>query len=209
MTTRRCHSAVSSATPGNLLDQIQRTLVGVTRDGGAVYKNHNPLMTASTTSKSTSTLPSGMRVVSVLDSIQAKKNSLRAPSGRLDNFYRGLAVPMRNVPWVEDTTDTVVPGKHRNPQYYSDRSRHTTVNRALSINSVPDLSVPHVADKLRSQARRDFNKNAFRELSRQQSQRNRLRERISSDLDFRRVAFKSACIADYHDRVKGKVCHVS
>ena len=166
-----------------------------------MYKKHNPLLTASTTSKSTSTIPSGMRVVSVIDSIQAKLKSLRAPSGRLDHFYHGLSVPMRNVPWTEETSDTVVPGKHGNPQYLSDRSRHTTVNRALSINSVPDMSIPHVADNYRKQAKQNFKKSAYREVSRQQSQRNRVRERISSDLDFRRVAFKSACIADYHDRV--------
>lgn len=204
MATRRCYSATPS---GNLLDQMQRTLIGVTRDGGSVYKNHATLRTASTTSKSSS-IPSGLRVLSVTDAIQAKMKSLRAPSGRLDHFHHGLTVPMRNVPWIEETSHTVVPSQRMNPHYYSDRSRHTTVNRALSVGSVPDMSIPHIADQFRRDITRNYNKTEFRQASRNQSERNKARERISADLDLRRVAYKSACISDYHNRVGRKVCHV-
>ena len=205
METRRCYSATPS---GNLLDQMQRTIVGVTRDGGTVYKNHATIRTASTTGSS-SAIPSGLRVWSVTDAIQAKMRSFRGPSGRLEHFHHGLSVPMRNIPWVEETDHTVVPSNHKNPQYFSDRSRHTTINRALSLGSVPDISVAHVADQLRRDLSRNYNKTCFREASHQQSHRNKARERIGADLDFKRVAYKAACIADYHSRVNSKVCHVT
>ena len=207
--TRRCFSAVSS-NRGNMLDRMQRTIIGVTRDGGTVYKDHNVVSSASTTSKSssTSTVASGHRVISVTDAIQARINSLRAPSGRLDNLYHGLRIPSRVAPWADDTRHTVEPHEFRNPQYMSDRTRHTTVNRAMSVNACGDLSIPHVADKQRRYASRRFNISTYRKFSRGQDIRANLREDISRELDMRRVAYKTACVADYHDRVGGKYCHV-
>jgi hypothetical protein len=188
---------------------MERTLVGVTRDGGTVYRSHAALGTSTTTSKSqSSTLPSGLRVVSVFESIHANKKLLQAPSGRLDHFYHGLEVPMRNVPWKEETNHTVVPSGRLNPQYCSDRSRYATISRMLSVDGVPDVSIPHVADRVKRDASRISRNSAFHSLYREQSQRNRACEKKNEELDFKRVAYRSACIADYHDRVKGKVCHV-
>ncbi len=209
--TRRCHSAASSGRYGSLLDQMQRTLIGVTRDGGAVYKYHADLKSAKTTGHSTSagSVPSGHKLISITDGIRMRMKSLQAPSGRLEYFYHGLHVPKRNVPWSEFTEHTTVPFGHGNPQFYSDISRHTTVNRCLGIDGMPDMSIPHVADKYRKVAGELFNKTVYRDNALQQSHRNKLRERIGADLDMKRVAFKSAAIEDYHDRVNGKVCHVT
>ena len=208
--TRRCLSAVSSKR-GSLLDQMQRTIIGVTRDGGTVYKNHNPLISASTTSKSSSksTVDSGHRVVKVTDAIQAGIAPFRAASGRLDNLYRGLRVPWRMAPWNEDTRHTVEPNNHMNPQYMSDRSRHTTVNRALSVGAGPDGSIPQVIDKAKRDAFRNFNASTYRHFSKEQCARSHEREEIARDLDMRRVAYKTACVSDYHDRVGGRYCHVT
>lgn len=209
--TRRCHSAASSGRYGNLLDQMQRTLIGVTRDGGTVYKNHADLRSGKTTGHSTSvgSATSGHKVISVSSGVRMRMKPLQAPSGRLEHFYHGLHVPKRNVPWSEFTEHTIVPFNHRNPQYCSDMSRHTTVNRCLGLDGVPDMSIPHVADKYRKVASDFFNKTVYRDNAHEQSYRNKLRERIGTDLDIKRVAFKSAVMADYHDRVNGKVCHVT
>ena len=210
--TRRCISASSTGRYGSLLDQMQRSVVGVTRDGGTVYKGYMDLHTSTTTGKSASStsLGSGYKVVSVAGAIRARMNSLRGPSGRLDCFYRDLNVPKRNVPWSEYTEHTTVPiNVNSNPQYLSDRSRHTTVNRAMGVNSVPDLSIPHVADKFRREASDHFKKAGFREFANQQVTRNKLRERAGAELDQRRVAFKTAVLSDYCDRVNGRFCHVT
>jgi hypothetical protein len=190
---------------------MQRTLIGVTRDGGTVYKNYADLKSAKTTSHSTSagSVPSAHKLISVSEGIQMRMKSLEAPSGRLEYFYHGLHVPKRNVPWSEITEHTTVPFSHMNPQYFSDISRHTTVNRCLGIDGVPDMSIAHVADKYRKVAGELFNKTVYRDNAVQQSHRNKLRERIAADLDMKRVAFKSAALEDYHDRVNGKVCHVT
>jgi len=193
-----------------LLDQMQRTIIGVTRDGGTVYKNHAALKTSSTTSKSTSQsqLDSGLRVVSIQDAIGSRIASLRAPSGRLDRFYHGLTVPMRNAPWMEDNRLTVEPLCAGNSQYLTDRGRHTTMNRAQSLGAFPDMSVPQVADRFNKQTNSNFNKTKYRERCREVEARAKRRNNVSDELDFRRVAHKSAFLRDYYDRVNGKYCHV-
>ena len=194
------------------MDQMQRSVVGVTRDGGTVYKSYMDLNTSTTTGKSaaSTSLGSGYKLISVADAIQARISSLRGPSGRLDYFYRDLNAPKRNVPWSEYTEHTTVPiNVNCNPHYLSNRSRHTTVNRAMSVNSVPDLSIPHVADKFRREASDHFKKTGFRELANQQVTRNKLRERAGAEIDQRRVAYKTAVLTDYCDRVNGRFCHVT
>lgn len=200
----------ASGRGGTFLDQMQRTIIGVTRDGGTVYKHHSSLNTSTTSGKSTShsNIASGMRVVSIPDAVESRIKSLRAPSERLDRLYHGLAVPMRNVPWTEDNRHTVEPFGQANPQYLTDRARHTTMSRALSVGAFPDMSVPQIADRFNKCMKSQFNHTKYRERSREVTARAKRRNYAGDDLDLRRVAYKSAFIRDYYQRVNGKFCHV-
>lgn len=206
------HHNLSSHSNRNpiLLDQMQRTIIGLTRDSGTVWKNHIDLNTSTTSSKSTSqsNIASGMRVVSIHDAVGAGMKSLRAPSWRVDRFYKGLTVPMRNLPWMEDNRETVEPFSVDNPQYLTDRARHTTMNRAQSVGAFPDMSVPQVADRFNKSMKNDFKQTKYRERCRELEARAKRRNHACDDLDLRRVAYKSAFLRDYYDRVNGKYCHV-
>ena len=190
----------------SFLDQLQRTIVGVTRDGGTVYKSHAELMSPSTTGRSS--LPSGHRVVSITDAIQNNTNSLRARSGRLDAFYHGLNVPKRNLPWADDTRYITEPFDYVNPHYLTDRGRHTTVNRATSVGASPDWSIPQVMDRYRKDCKDDFQRTLAQRRSQLVDGAAKHRENAYEALDLRRVAYRSANIADYHERDNGRVCHV-
>lgn len=197
--------AIAEQSP-SFLDQLERVIVGVSREGGTAYKAYTDLATPSTSTKSD--IPSGQRIVSVADAMKAKIDSIRPCSGRLDAFYHGLSVPKRSLPWADSTWHTVEAFPGNNPQYLTDRGRHTTMNRILGLYGHQDISVAHMADRYNKQAREDA---VFHRLRTRAASLDRLaqqRERASDELDLRRIAFASANLVDYHDRVGGKVCHV-
>ena len=192
-----------SGTDGSFLDQLQRTIIGVTRNGGTVYKNHYA-ESVSTTGRS---LDSGNRVMNIMDAVEMGVKGYRAPTGRLDQFFHDLVIPHRNVPWFEDTRRTVEPARSSdgclNSHHLSDRARHTT-SSLNTFNQPTDSNIPQVADKLQKQKRSQFSKSQYRDLSRGAQEM----EGRAHQQDLERVAFATASLKDYHNRVNRPMCHV-
>lgn len=196
-----------SGSESSFLDQIERTIVGVRRGGGTVYRKVEPSYGSTARSQSTTT----SSVVSITGAIQRNMRTFRPSSGRLDNFYDDLVVPRRNLPWEEYTKHTVqpcewIPG---NPQVMTDRVRHISTNMAFATDGILDQSLPIREDKVHRDRREMFNRSLYRSNSIEASQLKSKRERLADELDRRRIAYKSASIMDYHDRVGGKYCHVA
>jgi hypothetical protein len=191
-----------------LLDQIQRTVVGVKRGGGTVYRNNTSETASQVSTRSTSTATS---TLSITGAIQGKMQSLRASSGRLNNFYDGLTVPHRNLPWDEDTSHTVqpLPWIGNNPQVMSDRGRHTTTKKGFEIGAFRDLAVPQFEDKERRRQLEEYKRTTYRDNREYSSKMASAREKAANELDLRRTAYSSASIMDYHNRVGRPFCHVA
>lgn len=184
-----------SLTGSNFLDQMQRTIVGVKRGGGTAYRKVHPLRSASSARSEATTASSFM---SITGAIQANVFPIRAPSGRLTNLYEGLVVPQRNLPWEDYTKHTVQPCEWLpdNPQLMSDSTRHFTTSMMMqdTVSRIrEELKKPPVSVRMSHEA-----------LTRAAQ-----KEMVAEDLDLRRVAFKSAALMDYHDRVGRKYCHVA
>ena len=198
--------AISQSDP-SFLDQIQRTLIGVSQDGGTVYVPKSYPLSASTTGRS-SAVPSSRRVLSVTDAIHAKMDTFRPSSGKLNHFYHGLEVPMRNLPWYEETRHTVEPFDGNNPQYLTDRRRIRSFSRSCSIGSAFDPDLPHNADKLITALRQNHSISRLRTLNQNQAELLKSREIEFDQRDLRRIESKSRAISAYHEKVNAKVCHV-
>ena len=193
--------------PPSFLDQIERTIVGVRRGGGTVYRKLNPRDEFTSRSQSTTT----SSVMSITGAIQDKMRTYRPVSGRLDNFYDDLVVPRRNLPWEDFTKHTVQPCEwiSENPQVMTDRARHISTNMAFGITGPGAVYLPMQQDKASRDRREMFNRSLYRSNSIAASRLASQREIVADDLDQRRLAYKSASIMDYHDRVGGKYCHVA
>ncbi len=169
---------------GSLLDQIQRTLVGVSEGGGAVYKNHllSP-RSASTTGRST-----GRRILSVGEAVARGVADLRPPTGRLGSLFQGLTMPKRNLPWDEDNRYVTEPAEWlpHNPQVMSDRTRHRTLYRSMSL--------PGFRAGGRSQG---SHKRGFVGVEKLHAQRNRLYDQFEEE----RLAYKAAKVQDYNSLI--------
>jgi hypothetical protein len=172
-----------------------------------VHLSHEAPLSASTTGRS-SGLPSGRRILSVGEAINSKMETLRGKSARLDHFYRGLDIPMRNLPWDEDTRHTVEPFPFNNPHYLTERRRVQSFSRSCSIGADTDLDIPHNADRLRNTLKRDQSISRLKALNASLSDISRAREAESYERDFQRIQHKSRAISAYHQRVNGRVCHV-
>jgi len=191
----------------SFLDQLSRTIVGVKRGGGTVYRQVDPQNGCTTRSQSTTT----SSILSITGAIQGQMRTFRPRSGRLDNLYDGLVVPHRNLPWEDYTRHTVqpcpwIPG---NPQIMTDRARHITTSMAFGTDFVCDPSLPIREDKVARDRRELFNRTMYRSNSVEASRLASQRDKVADELDQRRLAYKSASIMDYHDRVGGKYCHVA
>ena len=198
--------SLNTDTHNSILDQMHRTIVGVRRGGGTVYRTVRP--TEGSSSRSVSTTTSS--IVSITGAIQDHMRSFRAPSDRLDYRYNGLIAPRRHLPWEDYTKHTVqpcewIPG---NPQVMSDSVRHLTTSMYFRDSGMRESSLSTRKDSClqqRPDLRRSSRTATVVDATHLASQR----ERVADELDQRRVAYKSACIMDYHNRVGGKYCHIA
>lgn len=165
----------------SFLDQLQRTIVGVSREGGTVYKNHYESTGRSTTDRS-------FRDIS--DVICSGVDKFRPPVGAVDHFYHNLLIPHRNVPWYEDNRHTVEPASW------------------IPLNAQSVTQYPFDEDRMRRLAHREFRNTICRQHSAGVDSRARVLEEKIRETDMNRVCFKSAQIADYHQRLQRPICHV-
>lgn len=186
----------------SILDQIQRRFIGVSREAGSEY--------LSMRGTGRRQIASTRRVMSVSEAIKENMKELRAPTGRLSAFYNNLNVPMRNVPWYEDTRYVTEPLSYlpNNPSFMNDSERVKTLNESMGINSMPDLSVPHVFDKIKKNQIREFNKNRIRNRNELINKLKIEKQKKFIENDEQRVAYSTAQLIDYHDRLGSRICHV-
>lgn len=181
----RCMSHSDSS----FLNQMQRTIVGVTREGGTVYKSHYAETARSSRSLSTasSDRSTGNRVRDICEAINSGIDKFRPSTGRLDCFYRNLHVPHRNLPWHEDTRHTV------EPLISCDR-----FDRSGSIA---------MSDRRRQLANQQYRNTMYRDQGNEVLLKAKEKESNSFAKDLNRIAFKSKNISDYYQRVNRPMCH--